>query len=153
LHNAIAWAAKIPSVADEIEEGRRIPEPIANGMKEAGIFDMAMPSAWGGPELDPLTQFRVIEALATADGSVGWCAMINCDGGYVTAFLSQDVGRAMYSDIRVGTAAAATPTGQAIPGTWRISCERTFSIRQRLPSLRMGLAGLRRCRGWITPRR
>jgi hypothetical protein len=24
----------------------------------------------------PLTQFRVIEALAMADGSVGWCAMI-----------------------------------------------------------------------------
>jgi hypothetical protein len=22
-----------------------------------------------------------------ADGSVGWCAMINCDGGYFTAFL------------------------------------------------------------------
>jgi hypothetical protein len=30
-----------------------------------------------------LTQFRVIEALAIADGSVGLCAMIGCDGGYV----------------------------------------------------------------------
>jgi alkylation response protein AidB-like acyl-CoA dehydrogenase len=40
------------------------------------VFGMAMPRAWGGPELDPLTQFRVIEALAMADGSVGWCAMI-----------------------------------------------------------------------------
>ena len=123
LHNAIALAAKIPAVAAEIEEGRRIPELVANGMKEAGIFGMAMPRAWGGPELDPLTQFRVIEALAMADGSVGWCAMINCDGGYVTAFLNQDVGRAMYPDIRVGTAAAATPTGQAIPvtGGYRVS--------------------------------
>jgi hypothetical protein len=61
-------------------------------MKDAGIF--GMPCAWGGP--DPLTQFRVLEALAMADGSVGWCAMINCDSGYVTAFLDQDVGRAMY---------------------------------------------------------
>jgi hypothetical protein len=24
-----------------------------------------------------------IEALAMADGSVGWCAMIGCDGGYI----------------------------------------------------------------------
>jgi len=38
------------------------------------VFGMAMPRVWGGPELDPLTQFRVIEALAMAYGSVGWCA-------------------------------------------------------------------------------
>ena len=62
-------------------------------MKDSGIFGMSMPHAWGGPELDPLTQFRVLEALAMADGSVGWCAMINCDGGYFTAFLDQEVGR------------------------------------------------------------
>jgi len=37
--------------------------------------------------MDPLTQIRVIEALAMVDGSVGWCAMIGCDSGYVSAFL------------------------------------------------------------------
>jgi indole-3-acetate monooxygenase len=123
LHSAIAMAKEIHAAGDEIEQGRRIPKSIVEAMKHAGIFGMAMPRAWGGPELDPLTQFRVIEALAMADGSVGWCAMINCDGGYVTAFLDQDVGREMYSDIRVGTAAAATPTGQAIPvpGGYRVS--------------------------------
>jgi alkylation response protein AidB-like acyl-CoA dehydrogenase len=92
-------------------------------MKDAGVFGMAMPRAWGGSELDPLTQFRVIEALAMADGSVGWCAMIGCDGGYVTAFLDQDVARAMYSDLLVPTGAAATTTGQAVrvPGGYRVS--------------------------------
>ncbi len=84
---------------------------------------MAMPRSSGGPELDPLTQFRVFETLAMADGSVGWCAMINCDGGYVTAYLEKDVGRAMYPDIGVSTAAAVTPTGQAIPvaGGYRVT--------------------------------
>ncbi len=58
-----------------------------------------------------------------ADGSVAWCAMINCDGGYITAFLDQDVARAMYPDLQLGTAAAATPTGQAVrvPGGYRVS--------------------------------
>jgi alkylation response protein AidB-like acyl-CoA dehydrogenase len=115
LHAAIAMAPQIHAARDEIEQGRRLPRSIVKALRDAGIFGMAMPRAWGGPELDPLTQFRVIEALAMADGSVGWCAMINCDGGYVTAFLDQDVGRGMYPDILVGTAAAATPTGQAIP--------------------------------------
>jgi alkylation response protein AidB-like acyl-CoA dehydrogenase len=92
LHAAIGLAEQIRAASDEIERGRRMPPSIAAAMKDAGVFGMAMPRVWGGPELDPLTQFRVIEALAMADGSVGWCAMIGCDGGYITAFLDQDVG-------------------------------------------------------------
>src|SRR5215813_8276108 len=123
LHAAIALAEQIRAASDEIERGRRIPPSIAQAMKDAGVFGMAMPRAWGGPELDPLTQFRVIEALAIADGSAGWCAMIGCDGGYVTAFLDQDVARAIYPDILVATGAAATTTGQAVrvPGGYRVS--------------------------------
>jgi alkylation response protein AidB-like acyl-CoA dehydrogenase len=123
LHAAIALAPAIRAMGDEIEQGRRLPASLVRAMKDAGIFGMAMPRAWGGPELDPLTQFRVLEALALADGSVGWCAMINCDGGYITAFLHDDVGRAMYADLQAGTAAAATPTGQAlrVPGGYRVS--------------------------------
>jgi len=123
LHAAIALAEQIRAASDEIERCRRIPPSIAQAMKDAGVFGMAMPRAWGGPELDPLTQFRVIEALAMAEGSVGWCAMIGCDGGYVTAFLDQDVARAMYPNVLVATGAAATTTGQAVrvPGGYRVS--------------------------------
>ena len=123
LHAAIGLAEQIREASDEIERGRRLPPGIAAATKAAGVFGMAMPRVWGGPELDPLTQFRVIEALAMADGSVGWCAMIGCDGGYVTAFLDQDVARAMYPDIQVATAAAATTTGKAVraPGGYRVS--------------------------------
>jgi alkylation response protein AidB-like acyl-CoA dehydrogenase len=87
LRAAIALVPKIRSAGEEIEQARRIPTPIVAAMKDAGIFGMPMPSSWGGPELDPLTQFRVLETLALADASFGWCAMINCDGGYITAFL------------------------------------------------------------------
>jgi alkylation response protein AidB-like acyl-CoA dehydrogenase len=123
LHAAIGLAEQIRAASDEIERGRRLPPGIAAAMKYAGVFGMAMPRVWGGPELDPFTQFRVIEALAMAEGSAGWCAMIGCDGGYVTAFLDQDVARAMYPDLRVATGAAATTTGQAVrvPGGYRVS--------------------------------
>src|SRR5258705_6471773 len=112
LHAAIGLAEQIRAASGEIERGRRLPPGIAAAMKDAGVFGMAMPRAWGGPELDPLTQFRVIEALAMEDGSVGWCAMINCDGGYLSAFFDQGVGREMYPHISVGTPAAAAPPGR-----------------------------------------
>jgi indole-3-acetate monooxygenase len=123
LHNAIALATSIRAAADEIETERRLPETLVRKLEEAGIFSMAMPRSWGGPELDPLTQFRVIEALGMTDGSVAWCAMINVDGGYFTAFLEQEVVRAMYPDIRVGTAITATPLSQAVAvkGGYRVS--------------------------------
>jgi alkylation response protein AidB-like acyl-CoA dehydrogenase len=123
LHAAIALIPKVCASGEEIEQARRLPIAIVQALKDAGVFGMAMPRTWGGPELDPLAQFRVIEALAMADGSVGWCAMINCDGGYVTAFLDQEIARSMYPDLQVGTAAAATPTGQAqrVPGGYRVS--------------------------------
>jgi alkylation response protein AidB-like acyl-CoA dehydrogenase len=141
-HKAIATAAKISAASEEIERGRRLPQQIIDALKDAGIFGMAMPRSWGSPELDPLTQFRVLEALAMADGSVGCCAMINCDGGYVTAFLDQDVGRTMYPDIQSGTAAAATITGQAVPvpGGYRVSGR--FPFASGCHPLRVGLAGL-----------
>src|SRR5262245_54084078 len=129
LRAAIAMAPVIRDAADEIEQARRLTKPIVDGLRDAGVFGMSMPRAWGGPELDPLTQFRVLEALAMADGSVGWCAMINCDGGYITAFLDDRVGRSMYPDLQLGTAAAASPTGQAeaVPGGYRVSGRFPFS--------------------------
>jgi alkylation response protein AidB-like acyl-CoA dehydrogenase len=123
LHATIGLTEQIRAASEEIEAGRRIPPSIAAAMKDAGVFGMAMPHAWGGPELDPLTQIRVIEALAMADGSVGWCAMIGCDSGYITAFLEQDVAREMYRDLFAATGAAATTTGKAqrVPGGYRVS--------------------------------
>jgi len=123
LHAAIGLGSQIRAASEEIEEGRRIPPPLAAAMKGAGVFGMVMPRAWGGPELDPTTQFRVIEALAMMDGSVGWCAMIGCDAGYISAFLDQDVARAMFPDLLSAMGAAATPTGTAtvVPGGYRVS--------------------------------
>jgi hypothetical protein len=148
LHDAIAMATKIRDSRDQIEQQRRLPTAIVRAMRDTGVLGMAMPHNWGGPELNPLTQIRVIEALAMADGSVGWCAMINSDGGYITAFLDQDVGRAMYQDIQAPTAASATITGQATRGPWRLSCEWTLPLRQWLPALRVGLARMCGRRQW-----
>jgi alkylation response protein AidB-like acyl-CoA dehydrogenase len=107
-------APKIRAAAGEIEQGRRLPLDLVREMQRAGVFRMAMPRAWGGPELNLLSQLRVIEALSIADASAGWCAMIGSDGGYVTAYIDQAVAREMYADIDSVTAITFAPPGMAI---------------------------------------
>src|SRR6516165_8903657 len=103
LRSAVELGPKIQAASDEMERIRRIPPEVVQAMRDVGIFSMALPRSWGAEELDPMTQLRVIEALAVVEGSVGWCAMIGCDGGYITAFLDENVAREMYPDIRVAT--------------------------------------------------
>src|SRR6266481_2075526 len=107
-------APKIRAASDEIENGRRLPLHIVEQMQRAGVFRMAMPRAWGGPELNLLSQLRVIEALSIADASAGWCAMIGMDGGYLTAYIDQAVAREMYPDINSVTAVTFALPGRAV---------------------------------------
>jgi indole-3-acetate monooxygenase len=105
---------KIRAAADEIERGRRLPMHLVREMQRAGMFRMAMPRAWGGPELDFLTQVRVIEELSIADASAGWCTMIGVDGGYMSAYIDQAVAREMYKDLDSVTAITFAPPGKAV---------------------------------------
>jgi alkylation response protein AidB-like acyl-CoA dehydrogenase len=62
--------------ADEAVRARRLNTPVVEAMRTAGVFRMAMPAAWGGPELDVGTQLEVVERLARADASAAWCAIL-----------------------------------------------------------------------------
>jgi indole-3-acetate monooxygenase len=129
LDAARALAPQIRGAAEEIERERRLPLPLVQAMKDAGIFRMAMPHAWGGPEVDPLTQIRIVEELSAADPSVGWCAMIGSDGGYFSAFLEDAVGQALYPDLDLVTGSSTRPTGRALvaAGGYRVSGRWQFS--------------------------
>src|SRR5215212_10984834 len=118
-----ALGPQIRAAADEIERERRLPLPLVQAMKDAGVFRMPMPRAWGGPEVDPLTQIRIVEELSKADPSVGWCAMIGSDAGFFTAFLDDAVGRALYPNLDMVTATSVRPSGRAVvvDGGYRVT--------------------------------
>jgi alkylation response protein AidB-like acyl-CoA dehydrogenase len=129
LAAAKALAPQIRAASAEIEQGRRLPLSLVQAMQQAGIFRMPMPRAWGGPEVDPLTQIRIVEELSTANPSVGWCAMIGSDGGFFSAFLDDGVGRALYPDLDLVTGSSTRPSGRAIvtQGGYRVSGRWPFS--------------------------
>ena len=51
----------------------RLPVGLANNMAAKGLFGLYVPKVLGGPELDPITAFPVVETISQVDGSAGWC--------------------------------------------------------------------------------
>ena len=106
-------APLISAAAPASESAGQLTDPVVVAMRDAGLFRMAMSRELGGPELSPLEQIEVLEALSTADGSAGWCGMINSDGGYQTAYLDRGVARELYPSLDLPTVVVATPAVQA----------------------------------------
>ena len=60
------------------------------------LFHYSLPRSMGGPELDPITSFLVIEELSKADGSVGWCSLISSAFVWYAGSISAEVGHALF---------------------------------------------------------
>ncbi|MGH7961237.1 MAG: acyl-CoA dehydrogenase family protein, partial [Candidatus Binatia bacterium] len=119
----------ITSAADAIEAERRLPSAVVEAMQKAGVFRMAVPREHGGPELDPLTQIRVVEELSRMDGSVGWCTMIGASVGYIRAFMDPAVAQRLFSTCDAVAAGQVVPRGRAdvVDDGYRISGRWSFA--------------------------
>ncbi len=107
---------RIRAAADEIEAGRRVPLPIVHALADAGVFRACIPRALGGVEAHPHDLVAVLETIAAADGSSGWCAMIGATSGVVSAYLPDAVARTIYgTDPRVVSGGVFAPRGIAVP--------------------------------------
>src|SRR5262245_2405383 len=128
LAAARALTPQIIAKREEMEAERRIPQALVAAMKAAGMFRLSMPRAMGGPELTPMAQVQVVEALSMVDASVGWTAMLGLHAGYFTAFLDAAAARSMYADLDAFTGGVTKPMGTAVvvKGGYRVSGRWTF---------------------------
>jgi len=107
----------------EIEQNRRLPADVVQLLRGAGVFRMGFPPEFGGPGLTSAEQTAVLEALAYADTSVGWCGMIGMDSGLYSAFLRPEAVREMFPTPDMITGGLINPNGRAerVPGGYRLS--------------------------------
>src|SRR5688572_28723727 len=87
LANARAMAPAISARSEEIEALRRLPADLVAELRAAGFFRMGRSRAKGGPQMTLPQHLEVIEVLAHADPSVGWCVKIGTDSGLIAEFL------------------------------------------------------------------
>lgn len=126
LAAARALAPRVAACADAIERERRLPEELVGALCAAGLFRLLLPASVGGLEVGPRIFAGVVETIAGADASVGWC--ISQANGCATfaAYLDPAIGRAVFGDRRAILAwgppgesrAVPVPGGYRVGGRW-----------------------------------
>src|SRR5687767_2370275 len=96
LDIARALAPRIREHAAEIEAARQLPADLVMDIARAGLFKVAVSEADGGLGADILTTLRVIEEIARADGSTGWCLAMGINTFRQSAQLAPDVRREIF---------------------------------------------------------
>jgi alkylation response protein AidB-like acyl-CoA dehydrogenase len=128
LENARALTPWLRERREQIEATRRLPEEVVARLRAAGMFRLAMPRSWGGPELSSMRQVEVIEELSRGDASSGWCVMIGCDSGLYSGYLDDAVAREMYPRLDMVQAGWVYPIGRAerVADGYRVSGDWMF---------------------------
>lgn len=98
----------------EIEQARRLPPALVDALRATGVFTLAVPRAIGGREAGPLELMRVIESVAAADGSTGWCTMIGIGNALASGYMPEAGAREVFADPTGFVAGIAAPAGGAV---------------------------------------
>jgi alkylation response protein AidB-like acyl-CoA dehydrogenase len=120
----------IRSCADQIEADRELPRPLFEALADAGLFQLALPRALGGAEIDLPTYVQVLEEIGKADASTGW--VVNQCAIFATyaARMPREIARSIWIDTpRSVVANTPLPTARAavVPGGYKVTGRQGFS--------------------------
>ncbi len=120
----------IAAAAPRIEAERQLPAELLAELHKARLFHMLVPKSAGGEEVDILTFFAAVEAVASGDASAGWC--VGQAGGVstVAAYLDTAVAREIFGGHASVVAwgpnsrfakAVIAPGGYRVTGKWQFA--------------------------------
>jgi indole-3-acetate monooxygenase len=118
----------------ELAAGPDLPAPLAEALIGAGLTQLWLPRALGGPELDPLGCFEVIEALARLDGAVGWSALISTGMSRICGLVAvEPMRRILPAGTKFAGSGSGAPNGSLTRDGegWRITGHWTWSSFSR----------------------
>ncbi|QHS54906.1 acyl-CoA dehydrogenase [Mucilaginibacter sp. 14171R-50] len=107
------WIDTIRNNAQEAERMGKLHPAQLQLVYEQQWFNLLAPHRYGGAET-PLPQLvKTEEALAWADGSLGWVVTLCCGAGWFGGFMNPAIARQIYSDKHVCLAGSGAATGTA----------------------------------------
>jgi alkylation response protein AidB-like acyl-CoA dehydrogenase len=114
---------------EEIESARCLPRDLVDDLHRTGVFALAVPRAIGGAEAKPTELMRIIETVAAADGSVGWCTMIGAANNFSAGYMDESGAQEVFTAPAGPTAGIAAPMGAAVrvDGGVRVSGRWSFA--------------------------
>ena len=120
----------IRSCADQIETDRELPRPLFEALADAGLFQLALPRALGGAEIDLPSYVQVLEEIGKADASTGW--VVNQCAIFATyaARMPREIARSIWIDTPrsvVANTPVATARAVVVPGGYRVTGRQGFS--------------------------
>jgi len=125
---ARALAPRIAAAGPIIEATQALPPDLLAALHAAGLFRTLLPQRFGGLETDPMTFLRMMEVIAAADASVGWCVGQASGCSMAAAYLDPATAHAIYDDPHAVIAwgmgngvAQVVDGGFQVDGTWRFA--------------------------------
>jgi alkylation response protein AidB-like acyl-CoA dehydrogenase len=114
---------KVEPCRSQIDIERKLPQQIVDLMRAEQLFSLWLPPEYGGPDLGILDSMKVIEALAQADGAIGWCACTAAINNRLAGFLPPAGANQIFVVDRATVAGALMPTGKAalLPSGYAVS--------------------------------
>lgn len=130
LDAARALAPAIRAAAPRIDAECCLPPALVSQIAEASLFKTFLPVARGGVGADLTETLAVIEEVARADGSTGWCLAQGINTFRASQQLSEDVARAFFHADPVGVSAGSAGvrgTAVAVKGGFRVTGRWSFA--------------------------
>ena len=107
--------AVIREHATQAELDRRLPRPVHDALRNAGLQRMLAPRSLGGLEVDPVTCARVVEEVASVDSAAGWALQApNVNVWWACRLPDAGVDEIYGRDASAPVAAAFHPPQQAV---------------------------------------
>ena len=129
LEKARSLAPIIEKYRDDGERERRLPQPVYEAIRDAGLYEIYLARSLGGPQIDLVPSLLIYEEIGRHDGAVAWNLMIGSQGSLFGDYLPEGASRDVYGSGDAIGAGSLGPNGQAemVDGGYRVSGRWSFA--------------------------
>ena len=131
---AIDLIPAIEAAAAQTEATGCLPVDLLDKLHAARLFHMLSPRCIGGEQVDLITFFHAIEAIASADASSAWCVGQACGVSMAAAYLDSAAAREIFGGERSVVASgpnSRTAKAVKVPGGYRVTGNWVFASGSR----------------------